>query len=81
MDTIGLRTINIRKRRGGDKIPIYYVRTEERPYNYVTSPSQFSKIRTLYEDYSKVVDAQRWTLSGWIPAGRKQFEYRGKKKR
>ena len=62
---------------------VYLVKTKERTYNYVESPQHFRKIRTLWKDYSKVVEAFRWspTEGRWIPAGKKQFEYRYKRKR
>lgn len=61
---------------------VYNIRTQERSYNSVDSPKQFRKVRKNWQDYSRVIDAQRWNKNTrqWVPAGIKQFEYTGKLK-
>jgi len=45
----------------------YFVRTEERNYNHVTSPAQFKKVRKNWEDYSYVERAFVWVNGeGWV---------------
>jgi len=57
---------------------IYHVTTKKKTYNDVSSPNTFRTTRKITKDTSAVVHAQRWNnnAQAWIPAGKKQFEYR-----
>jgi len=56
----------------------YHIETKKKSYNAVDSPSSFRKTRKICKDTSPVIHAQRWNSKAWVPAGKKQFAYKGK---